>query len=253
MSIQVLVSTMNRSSIEFLNKMNLSTDVVVGNQNGEESVYIVEDTDRKITVACTNQKGLSNNRNTTLKYASAEICLLADDDVEYVDGYESLVMSKFSKHPNADIIVFNIIEDPIVRYVIRNEHVVGRREYLKYGSVRIAFRRKSIVNNNIRFDPEFGTGSNVPMGEDNLFLHDCLYKGLTIIACPDYLLKLKNDRESTWFNGYNDVFLKNKKKFFMRLNHKFWVILCIQDVLRHRKLYKENGTVIHNLKCMIID
>lgn len=251
MRIQVLISTMNRESLDFLDSMNLSSDVVVGNQNGNNHIKTYNKQFGSVLMICSDKRGLSNNRNTTLEHASGDICILADDDLLYEDNYVKIVEEKFKKHPQADIIVFNIKEKIPKRYVINKEHWVGRFEYLKYSSVRIAFKRKSIIDSQIIFDAGFGAGAPVPMGEDNIFLHDCLKKKLRILACPDYLVTLKDDRESTWFKGYDDLFFRNKGKFYKRLNPYLWILLCIQDLIRHNRIYRINGSIIHNLSVMM--
>ena len=39
---------------------------------------------------------------------SKDIILLCDDDVIYNDNYEKIVISEFKKHPDADLITFNL-------------------------------------------------------------------------------------------------------------------------------------------------
>ena len=151
MRIQTLISTMNRTDVGFLNSMNIETDVVVGNQNGRDFIEQIELAGRTVYLVNSSGRGLSKNRNITVKYSDADICVLADDDIEYCKGYANIIESAFCTHPDADLIVFNLFENPIERHVIKKTHRIRGLEFLRYGSVRIAFKRDSIYGR-ILFD-----------------------------------------------------------------------------------------------------
>ena len=51
-------------------------------------------------------RGLSRNRNNTLKRADCGICLIADDDCRYTPDYLDNITRSYSEHPDADIILF---------------------------------------------------------------------------------------------------------------------------------------------------
>ncbi|HAZ18610.1 MAG TPA: hypothetical protein DCY75_00365, partial [Clostridiales bacterium] len=64
---------------------------------------------------------------------------------------------------------------------------------------------------------------------DTLFLHSCLQKGLKIYAVPDSIATLSDERESTWFRGYNEKYYYDKGVLFAAVS-KFWApFLCVQD------------------------
>ena len=102
---------------------------------------------------------------------------------------------------------------------------------------RIAFKRKSI-SGVIKFDEKFGAGGEIPIGEDTIFLSDCLKHGLKIYASPDYILRLPPS-DSTWFKGYDKEYFFNKGKMYCRIFGKLQYLICLQDAIRHRKQYKE--------------
>lgn len=241
--IQVLISTMNRENFDFLKNMNLQTEVVVGNQCGENKVFETDEEFGHIKVINSDTQGLSVNRNITLKYADADIVMLSDDDLEYVDDYKNIVSKAFEENPDADVIVFNLYEEPITRYVIKKKFKVGWFNYMRFGSVRISFRLDSIRSKNIVFDKNFGAGSSIPTGEDTIFLHDCLANKLNIYAVPVYLLRLTNERKSTWFSGYTDQYFQNKGKLFKRILPCFYKLLCLQDAVRHSKTYGNDSWI----------
>lgn len=248
-TIEVLISTMNRDNLKFIENMNIQTDFVVGNQNGLNQTIEITVNGHHCLLINSDQTGLSKNRNLTIQNASAGICLLADDDITYCEGYKEIVLRAFEKHEDADVILFNLHETPTKRYVIRKEHIVKGLEFLKYGSVRIAFKRESI-NAKVSFDEQFGSGSMIPIGEDTIFLSDCLKKGLRIVAMPDFILSLQPS-ESTWFRGYDERYFVNKGKMYYRIFGSLYLIISIQDAYRHRDRYGKACKWTTNVRCMI--
>lgn len=250
MYIQTLISTMNQSSLDFIKSINVETDVVIGNQNGENSIKNYKIGKNKIKVISSSTKGLAKNRNITIKHSTADVCILSDDDVIYIPGYSRIVNKAFESITDADVIIFNIKEDPVVRHVIKKKHRVRGLEFLRYGSVRIAFKKSSVIKK-VKFDERFGAGGKYPIGEDTIFLSDCLKAGLRIYALPEYILKIPQS-DSTWFAGYTDDYFINKGKMYNRIFGLLTIPMILQDAIRHRKDYCKCGSICHNINMMII-
>lgn len=238
MKIQVLVATMHQKDKTLIEKMNIQSDAIIGNQCSENYIESFEWNGHKITYLNFAERGLSLNRNNALIRASADICLLADDDMVYDNDYCSTVERVFDEHPDADVIIFNIKEPVPTRAVVKKTVRVNYFNYLRYGSVRIAFRLNSIRSNAISFNQCFGTGTERGFGEDNLFLTDCLNNKLTIYAVPEHIASLTEERPSTWFDGYDERYLYNKGMLFRAITKRWWRLLCLQDAIRHHREYR---------------
>ena len=182
MKIEVLVSTMHQNNIDFIKSMNLKTPAIIGNQSDEEKIEEFDNNGFPVKMITTKTRGLSRNRNITLEHASGDICLLTDDDLIYHDDYVEIITKAFQDNPKADLIIFNLDEEPITRFIIQKKMKVGFLNYMRFGSVRIAFKLQSIRGKRISFDTNFGSGAPVPYGEDTIFLHDCLKAKLKVIA-----------------------------------------------------------------------
>lgn len=235
MKIEVLLATMNQKDYSIINKMNIKTDAIVGNQCDVNKIEEIEVNGNKVLWLSFAERGVGLNRNNALMRSKADVCILADDDLIYVDNYKNVVENAFTKYKDADVIIFNIYENPVTRYVIKNSFRVKWYNFMRFGAARIAFKRKSITHNNIFFNLHFGGGCEYGSGEDTIFLHNCLKAGLKIIAVPDYIATLKNDRASTWFNGYNDKYFYDKGALFACMyGRKAW-ILCFVFLLKHGK------------------
>ena len=236
--VQVLVAAMHQTDHSLPEKMNLRCDAIIGNQCDHNAVETVPYGEHSVMYLHFAERGLALNRNNALIHANAEFCLLADDDMVYCDDYVSIVENAFDERPDADVLIFNIIEPVPTRYIIKKEQRVNYLNYLRYGSVRIAFRLRSIRENAISFNQCFGAGSARGFGEDNLFLTACLKNKLRVVAVPLALAELTEERESTWFKGYDAKYLNNKGLLFRAVSRRWYPLLCLQDALRRHKKYE---------------
>ncbi len=251
MSIQTLVVTIDQKDRSLVKKMNIRTDTVVGNQCGCVSVDEFEYNGSKITYLNSDKRGVGRNRNAVLNYATADICVFADDDMRFVDEYPKLVEKAFNCCKKADIIIFNLIEANPRRY--RNKRIcrIRHRNYAKYGAARLAVLRQSIVGANISFNTQFGGGCTYCAGEDTIFLKECLDKGLRLYAVPWAIAEIDQCAESTWFKGYDEKFFSDKGALFAHLYPKLWVLCGIRFLVLRRKKYKDEMTFINALKYLV--
>lgn len=246
MKVQVLVAAMNQMDYSLLDKMNIQTDVIVGNQCDRNEINHIDYKGHEAVYLNFKETGVGLNRNNALMRADADICLFADDDMIYVDGYKDIVIQEFKRHSDADVILFNLQEKNPTRYVITKSHRVGYLNYLRYGTARIAFRLKSIKENAIYFNQCFGGGTEHCHGEDNLFLTSCLKNGLKVYAVPIVIASLTEERESSWDKGYTDSYFEDQGYLYRKISSKFWKILCLQDAIRHKKSYGKSVWKIYN-------
>ncbi len=237
MRVQVLVATMNQDDYSLLEKMNIRTDAIIANQCNRNEFEEFEWKGSNIKWISLKEKGVGLNRNNALMRATGDICLFADDDMIYVDNYEKIVKKAFKQIPNADVIIFNLVEKVKNRYIIPKAHRINYFNYLRYGTARIAIKTKSVKLSGIYFNQCFGGGTQYCHGEDNLFLTDCLKKGLKVYAYPAYIAKLTDERESTWDNVPVEKYLKDQGKLYRQISRRFWKLLCLQDVIRRKKTY----------------
>lgn len=237
MKIQVLVATMGQTDRSLVEKMNLRTDAIVGNQcdrNSVEEFYVGENRFVYLNFA---ERGVGLNRNNALMRADADVCLFADDDMVYDDDYVETIERAFAAHPDADVLVFNLREKNSARKMNLKTKRVNYFNYLRYGMVRVAVRLSAVKKRGIYFNQCFGGGTEHCHGEDTLFLNACLKNGLKIIATPDYIATLLDDRPSTWNTGYDDKYLRDQGVLYRTLSRKWWRLLCLQDAFRRRKSY----------------
>ena len=231
---------MHQTDHSLLEKMNIQTDAIVGNQCDRNEVEDFEWNGHKIKYLSFAERGVGLNRNNALMRADADICLFADDDMVYVDGYAEKIESAFKANPKADVIVFNLIEKDSERKQITKTQKVGYLNYLRYGTARVAFRLSSVKEQGIYFNQCFGGGTEHAHGEDNLFLTACLNKKLKIYAVPMEIAELKDERPSSWNTGYDDKYLIDQGILYKTISRRWWSLLCLQDAIRRHKAYKRS-------------
>lgn len=240
LSLQVLVSTMNQNDFKLLDKMKLDSDAIIINQSDKHGYEEITKNKHNYKMYTFKERGIGLSRNTALMRSTTEYALLADDDMIYVEKYAEIVTEQFQKYPKADLIIFNLEEDIPTRYIIKKPFKVTKVNYMRFGAARIALKPNSIKQSGISFHLLFGGGTPHSNGEDTIFLKDCLDKNLNIIAVPITIAKLTEERESTWFNGFNEKYYSDRGALFKKLSPKFYLFLIVQFVVRK---YKNDGNM----------
>ena len=242
MRLEVLLAAVNQD-ISLLDKINLETDIIVCNQCDGTLVGVekFQYNSHNVEWFNFNEKGVGLNRNNALMRSSADICLIGDDDVTYKSGYAGAIVEAFKKNPKADVILFNVQpNDNYKPFVCRRKMKINYLNCGRFGGVRIAFRRMKVVKNAITFNLLFGGGAPYGAGEDVMFIEDCLRSGLKVIALPVEILSLRQERESTWFKGFDEKFFHDMGVSYVYHYGRLALPIAYVQLLRHRKEYLKN-------------
>lgn len=240
---EILCVTMHQNDFSKLKEMNIHSNVVFANQCDHTSYEEVEFDGHIAKMISTQTRGVGKNRNLAMIYADADICLLADDDVIYYDGYEKTVCDFYEAHPDADVVIFNF---KVSRNGSKSKDIIKetkklKRKNLQYGTYAMSFKRSSIDWNNIRFHHYFGGGTLYSCGEDSKFLNDCFNNKLNVYICSKTLGEV-NHNESTWFDGITDKYLIDKGILFYSLMGILAAPAAFYHCFKHRGgTYSEIG------------
>lgn len=253
-SIEYLIATMNKKDEDFINVMNIKDNIVIINQTSYKDTKIIKNENQTIKFISVDEKGLSRSRNRAIENSHGDICVVVDDDFRYYDNASQKILKAYERHKDADIIAFYYTKKGEKQKKIKHKtRGVRYLRSLKIHSAQITFKRESIVNNNIKFNENFGAGAEkYTAGEENIFLYECLRKGLKIYIEPVYILEIE-ERESgsTWFKGYNKEFFITKGAVYYQMTPIFYWILILQFAIRKRKLYTKDMKIIQAIKNMV--
>lgn len=206
MSVQLLISCVEKEIPELITKMRLEGPAVIVNQcgmDGEEHItwkgYAVDAYHR-------NERGVGRSRNLALSKANTEICLFADEDIVYEDGYQNLIEQEFAKHPEADAILFQVEVEPSRKTYQNDTYAkVTLWNCGRYPAYSMAFRTQKLKEAGVKFSLLFGGGAPYSNGEDSLFIRELIKKGLSVYKSPVRIGE-EIPRPSTWFTGYHEKF-----------------------------------------------
>ena len=124
-------------------------------------------------------RGLSRNRNNCLRHASADVCLICDDDCRYTASGLQAILDTFVSHPDTDLATF-VMQNPYCSkpYPTTSIDLKHRPKGYYPTSFEIAFRLQS-VQGRLQFNEHFGLGAELfHCCEEEIFIHDAQSLGL---------------------------------------------------------------------------
>ena len=241
MELQVLVSAVNAEPRELAEKMHLQTNALIVNQCDHYDFEEFDRNGKRVRCLSMAERGVGLSRNTALMRSDADVCLFGDEDIVYETGYEKTILQAFEKHPEADVLLFNVkVCDERRTYWNDSYGRVWGFNSGRYPAYAIAARRKGLVAKNLSFHLCFGGGAKYSNGEDSLFLRDAVKAGLKIYKTPEVIGE-EIPRPSTWFQGFNDKFFYDRGVLYRELYGPFvaplraWIWLS-----RNREMTGEN-------------
>ncbi|MDD3416500.1 MAG: glycosyltransferase family A protein [Lachnospiraceae bacterium] len=253
MKVEVLLATMHRENYDILKELNIKTDITVINQTNQDSFEKFELFGKRVLWINSKSRGLSKSRNDAIYNAEKDICLLADDDMIYRDGYEDVVLDAFKNNPNADIIVFGIKSIESKQLVglktIKTERI-NYHKIMKACSVQLGLKVNSIKNHNLRYNEQVGPGGRYNMGDENIFLTGCCKKGLIFYSCPSVIADLHTE-DSSWFKGYTEKYLFDRGAILGGMSRYLSYLFIIRFALKNYKQYSSNYTMLNAIRIML--
>ncbi|MBR3972371.1 MAG: glycosyltransferase family 2 protein [Oscillospiraceae bacterium] len=198
---------MHQSGDALIRASHITGSAVVINQCDREDYAEFSTENGLVRMYSTTQRGLTKSRNLAISKSDADLCLLCDDDEVFVEGYEEAILSAYEQLPQADVIIFKMINRPA-----SFSDEVQRLHFpktMKVSSWQISFRRESILRSGVRFDELMGAGSGNGAEEELKFLTDCEKAKLQIYYVPVEIASVAQT-ESTWFAGFTDQFFYNR-------------------------------------------
>ena len=235
---EILCVTMNQADFSKIHSMNIHSDVVFANQTNKTNFEILSFDGHVAKMISTETCGVGVNRNLSLIYASADICLFADDDIKYKDDVERIVLSEFDSHPDADVFIFNLESVGTRTLKVRKKTQKCSKILKKMaGGAQIAFRLSSVRKANLWFTTLFGGGCVFPCGEDGKWLFDAYEKKLNVYVSKEYIGTVSFET-SSWFKGFDERYYYGFGAFYKDSHPKTLILWMLYFALRTWKKSK---------------
>jgi len=140
-----------------------------------------------VTVVHLQGRGLSRNRNNCINNATADVCLICDDDCRYTHDQLNCVAMAFATNRKLDIATFKA-HGTNTDYPEKAMSLNEKHKNYHVSSIEIAFRRTS-VQGKLQFNELFGLGApDLHCGEEEVLVHDALGMGLNCMYFPTYIV-----------------------------------------------------------------
>ncbi len=238
--LEVLCVTMHQKDFSKIKEMNIHTDVIFANQADTNSFDEYEFEGCKAKMITTTTRGVGVNRNIALMYASAQYCLLADDDVVYNDDMQQRIISEFEAHPDADVMLFHFATDHKERKQVSYNKTKKYSVFygLPWSAFSVAFRLSSVKKANVWFTTLFGGGAIFPSGEDSMFLSALRKAGLKFYVSKETLGTVSFET-STWYTGRDEKYYYGKGVFYQAVRPKlkyFWMMYFCLRTFKHKNI-----------------
>lgn len=254
--IEILISTMNRDSLDFLIPMFPYThfshfSILIINQTQSERIL----TSDYLNVRVINsfEKGLSKSRNLALENAVGRILVIADDDVVYQDGFLTKISDAYNKFSEAAAIHFAAVNsngDLIKKYPSDFKADLSIFDILNASSIEMTLNKKIIDASKVQFDENFGLGSVFEMGEEAIFLSDLKAKQKQLVFEPEIIVMHESHTSSEKKNAVDKYYIQGA--LFSRMFKKkyiFWLYLKLFFDLKQKKIKFGNiKTVLRSAK-----
>ena len=235
MRVQVLASVMNEKLMDLAQRMGLESEAVIINQCDRLGYEEIEYKGHLVRFYSFPDRGVGRSRNEAILRADGDICLFSDGDIIYEPGYAEAIKAEFERRPAADMILFNVtVEEERKTYHITERKRVHWYNCGRYGAVSFAVRRESLLSSGVTFSLLFGGGARYSNGEDSLFLKEFMDKGYSVYTAPVTIAR-EAAGESTWFQGYNEKFFRDRGVLYRYLYGKLARAMALRFLLAHRK------------------
>lgn len=249
--LEVLVATMNRTSMDFLYRMFSKSGldgfkVLVVNQT--ENIAILKSNRPNIRVINSFEKGISKSRNLAIRNAEGPLCLNTDDDVVFEKDFAEKTVEAYNKF-HYPILTFKTLTTEGKDYWKYPKHSMTHNRHVRQKtlSIEISFKLSEIRDKELFFDERFGLGAQFEDGENFIFLSDAVKEGLTPSFVPDFITVHPPFSSSDAVQTDRLLYAKAAIKTYAYKNFSYlWVLKFVSFI--YRKNYISFSEIPHKVK-----
>lgn len=243
--IEILISTMFRDDLEFLEPMFVDNDIddfnlIVVNQTSEGKVLVSDKPNIKVINSF--ERGSPASRNLAIQNASEDICLMSDDDIVYMPNLKDTIIEAYQNNPKAAMISFEAIDETGKLYTnYYPEGIHNKKSLKKIYTWVITFKRKVFRDNNVFFNHYFGVGSVFKGETEYVFLRNAFDKNLAMFHVAQTIVMHPNESSGRQMGSDNAVFARSalRYRFYGNLSY-LWVFKYVFFLIRYKYISFED-------------
>ena len=241
--VEILISTMNQDSLDFLVQMfpflhfsNLQILIVNQTQTGKELLSIYPN----VRIINSFEKGLTKSRNLALENAVGKILLIADDDVVYQQGFVAKIINAYNQFPDAATINFCAVKKDgslMKNYPKHSKKNLNAFDVFNTSSIEMTLNKAILDKTKIRFDENFGLGAMFEMGEEAIFLLDLKNKKQQLVFEPEVIVQHPEFTSSAKKSIEEKYYIHGAlcTRIF-KSNYIYWIFVKLFFDLKQRKI-----------------
>ncbi len=191
--LEILISTMNRNSFDFLIQMfpfeHFSNfKILIINQTSKEKLLVSEY--QSVKVINSFELGIAKSRNLAISNSQNKILLFADDDLVFIEKFDEIIIQAYNSNPLVAAICFQTLtnEGNLYRKYPKHNKCLSNKEIAKVLSIELSCNSEIIKKEENKFNELFGLGSQFQDSETFFYLYRLKYKAHTIISWPQKIV-----------------------------------------------------------------
>lgn len=249
---EILVSTMNRTSLDFLGFMFPFSEfhkhsILIINQTSPDKT--LKSDYESVRVINSFETGLSKSRNLAIENAKGRILMLADDDVVFAQNFVCDIISSYKRNPSSAVICFRATKQNNVflkKYSSKPIQKLKNIQLLNVSSIEITFSKKLIQESLVIFDENFGLGASFELGEEAIFLTDLKKKGCMVSYEPITVVQHDCETSSSKINFLSKYFYNGAifTRIFKR-NYFLWILVKLFFDFKQQKVSLSNLVIAY--------
>lgn len=186
--------------------------------------------------------GLPNSRNYALENCKAEYLIPTDSDVILFTDSFNIVLKYFEEDEELDYITlksfYDLEKNKPRRSFDKDKKIHTRRSLLSVSSIEIVLKVKSFIDEEVKWDPDFGLGAKFSGGLETVMLQNAFKSNLKGLYIPVPLC-CHHELSSGEEISLKRVFIRSAvfEKIFGKIGGKFLsFIFYVKNFKKYRKL-----------------
>lgn len=240
--IEILISTMNQTSLDFLFQMfplkHFSNyNILIVNQS---KTTTLSSEFPSVRVLNSFDVGLSKSRNLAIDNSIGKILVIADDDVIYQNNFTKIIIDAHNKFDKSTIVNFCAIKEKGVclkKYATVSKLQLNTLEILNVSSIEMTINKEKLNSTGIRFDENFGLGSSLEMGEEAVFLFDLKHENQYVSFENQVVVKHEGLTSSSKIDTLYKYYIYGAiLRRVLITNYVFWLMVKMFFDIKQKKL-----------------